>query len=289
MLVRTVCRSSSSSTRSAGGRAGVRRNDRDRGSQNSTRGRDARSCRSRSSTNDLSDPLQMTTPIFNDSELPPAYKDVVSGLPGVLFVGPGSYVEVDHGEEPASPTNRFGHRLCKSRSGRFRGHGIRRDQSNRNSTNNDSNNIVDNTPEQVASSSQMVGPRRSSTPPPPSYEDVMSLPVLQSGADECAHVVDVAETSITTVSSSIVTDVQPHAEEIANDASVDNHHRGLMDTNAGRCSGNNPAGSATIQHPGSSSPQTSDNVPPSAAHSDHVYLPHSITEATVNPPGQLAG
>lgn len=64
MLVRTVCRSSSAV--SGGGRGtGGRRNDRDRGSQNSSaRGRDARSCRSRSGTNDSSDPLQITAPMY---------------------------------------------------------------------------------------------------------------------------------------------------------------------------------------------------------------------------------
>ncbi|VDP44724.1 unnamed protein product [Echinostoma caproni] len=63
MLVRTVCRNNSAAGAgtSLSGRSGARR---ERGSQSSARDRDARSGRARSSANDLSDPLQMTTPMY---------------------------------------------------------------------------------------------------------------------------------------------------------------------------------------------------------------------------------
>ncbi|VDP91707.1 unnamed protein product, partial [Echinostoma caproni] len=130
---------------------------------------------------------------FRESELPPSYKDVVSGIPGVLFVGPGAYVEVEHGEEDnQSGDRRPEPRLCKPRSGRFRRHGSRRDPANVsvNATN------LDNTSEQVASSSQTITPKRSDTPPPPSYEDVMSLPVLHSDQGECVPMVNVITTNV---------------------------------------------------------------------------------------------
>lgn len=223
---------------------------------------------------------------------------MVSGLPGVVFVGPGSFVEIDRGEGVATSAGRSGHRLCKPLGGRFRGHGGRRDQTNRDSASNGDNaySILDPSPDQVASSSQGISPKRTDTPPPPSYEDVMSLPVVLSSR---VAVVDAAGTSITTVSSSVATDGQPHIEEISNfDAPVDNQPNDPTETIANtyhEAEGVPPITNqnfAPVAHATSSPPPPppptattttiSDNLPQSVVQ----YIPHSIIETAVSSPAQ---
>ncbi|CAL8088986.1 unnamed protein product [Calicophoron daubneyi] len=101
------------------------------------------------------DPLRST---FRDSDLPPAYKDVVTLVPGVIFKGNNP---ASTGDQPPDEADlaRFFHGLRKSS----------RPRPDPRATS------PIGTDDQMASSSQnLEPPQPPETPPPPSYEDIVA-------------------------------------------------------------------------------------------------------------------